>query len=111
MKYISLVFIGFNIIIGFIHILFGENFIYQVIFTIFYVYLFLRVIITFDELINHYAKYARLQETTSRMVSIKLFFTVIIFSIFSLVFYSITSFDLTLPLTWSENIAVTNFLF
>jgi hypothetical protein len=111
MKYISLIFIGFNIIIGFIHILFGENFIYQVIFSIFYVYLYLRVIITFDELINHYAKNARLQDTTSRMVSIKLFFTVIIFSIFSLVFYSITSYDLTIPLTWSENIAVTIPLF
>lgn len=105
-KYISLIFIGLNVLIGFIHILFGENFIYQVIFSIFYVYLFLRVIITFDELINHYTKNAREEDTTSRMVSINIFFCVLIFSILSLVFYSITSYDLTIPLIWSENIAV-----
>ena len=108
-RYISIIFIFVNLIIGFIHVLFGENFIYQIIFSISYVYLFLRIIIVFDKLINHYAKNARIKEKTSREVAIYLFFTVIILSIFSLTIYSITSYQLQIPLNWSENIAVNLF--
>jgi hypothetical protein len=105
-KYICLFFIAITLLVGCIHVLFGENFIYQIIFSIFYVYLFLRIIIIFDELINHYAKYSRIKETTSRKVAINIFFTVLVLSILSLILYSITSYDLQIPLEWSENISV-----
>ena len=103
---LSIVFILIMFTEGFILVLFGENFIYQIICSVFYVYLFLRIIIVFDELISHYAKNARIRETTSRMVAIYVFFIVILLSIFSMILYTITSYDLQIPLNWSQNIAV-----
>ena len=107
---LSLIYILIILSSGFILILFGENFIYQIICSFCYVYVLLRIVIIFDELINYYAKNASIKETISRVFAFYLFILIILLSIFSLFFYSITSYDLQIPLNWSQNISVIIYL-
>ena len=98
-------------IIGFFHILFGENFIYQILLTFFYMFIFIRILIVFNKEIDHISNGARFVIKISNEVTVGTFFVILTLALVSIVFYSIIKIDMQIPLKWRENINVIVFNF
>ena len=92
--------------IAFFHVLFGENFIYQILVTFFYMFIFIRILIVFNKEIDHISNGARFVINISNEVTVGTFFVILALALFSIVFYSIIKIDLQIPLSWRENINV-----
>ena len=92
--------------VGFFHVLFGENFIYQILITFFYTFIFIRILIVFNKEIDYISNGARFLVDISNEVTVGTFFIINTFALFSVIFYSIMKVDLEIPLSWRENINV-----
>ena len=105
-KYISIVLMAFNLIVGILNICFGLNFIYQILISFFYGFIIIRIIVIFNKDIDHFANGSRFIKQISNVSSIIVMFCVVSLAIISCIIYEITSQDLTIPREWSENISV-----
>jgi hypothetical protein len=105
-KYVSIVLMIFNAIVGILYFCLGVNFIYQILMSFFYGFILIRIIIIFNKDLDHFANGSRFIKEISNVSTIMMMFFVLILSIISCIIYEITNQDLLIPRDWSENISV-----
>lgn len=109
-EYLSIFLIILNIVIGICYAVLGENFIYQILITFFYGFIFIRIIIIFNKDIDHFANGSRFIVSISNVTSILVIFTVTALSILSCIIYEIVGQNLLISREWTMNISVYNYL-
>lgn len=105
-EYLAVGLIIFNIMIGVCYAVLGENFIYQILVTFFYGFIFIRIIIIFNKDIDHFANGSRFIVSISNVTTILVMFTVTVLAILACIIYEVVNQDLIIPREWTNNISV-----
>lgn len=109
-KYVSIVLMVFNALIGIFYFCIGENFIYQILITFFYGFILIRILVIFNKDIDHFSNGSRFIKEISNVSTIMTMFFVLCLSITSCIIYEIVGQDLLIPREWSDNISVSLFI-
>jgi hypothetical protein len=107
-KYVALIMMILNGLVGVFYAAFGENFIYQILITFFYGFILIRIIIIFNKELDHFSNGSRFILAISNVSTIVVMFLVTILAIIACIIYEVVNKDLLISREYTDNISVTN---